>query len=264
MQLRQLSSRLKTSGQAREALDFPRLAPNHLVFAVGDIHGAFGPLSRLLAKAAFTPTGVDDTTAKKRLVFLGDYIDRGERSEAVLSALFVANCEFPDRVICLQGNHEQMLLGFLDNPFEWGNTWLTNGGLQTLASFGVGEICETSKGNDLLRARDALHAKMPAGMEAWLRQLPKFWQSGNLLLTHAGANPDRPIVEQDPDDLVWGCPEFLQYPRRDGLWVAHGHNVVGHPSASNGRVSIDSGAYMTGTLSLAIIHPNGDLKFITS
>jgi len=50
------------------------------------------------------------------LVFLGDYIDRGESSRAVLERVHGLQMHGEGRVICLQGNHEKLMLDFIDAP----------------------------------------------------------------------------------------------------------------------------------------------------
>jgi len=71
------------------------------LIAIGDIHGHFDKLTRLLDQV--TPTPED------RLVFLGDYIDRGPASKGVVDYLMELSREFPLTVF-LRGNHEQMML----------------------------------------------------------------------------------------------------------------------------------------------------------
>ena len=75
---------------------------------------------------------------------VGDYVDRGEDSAGVLRTLFARRDD--PKLICLTGNHEEMLLSFLDQPVEKGERWLRYGGMQTLASFGVGGVNPSSKG----------------------------------------------------------------------------------------------------------------------
>ncbi len=242
--------------------EFQRAAPETTVLAVGDIHGCFKILREVFRAASQEKIVLP--SEQPNIVFLGDYIDRGEQSDAVLIALHALQKEFPDKIICLQGNHEQMMLGFLDAPEQWGGLWLSNGGLQTLSSFGVGRVSETSSGNALIAARNQLRQKLPCGVEDWLRNQPKYWQSGNLIFSHAGAHPNRPISDQDDAALVWGESEFLSRDRSDGIWIVHGHNAVTRAGAMNGRVAIDTGAYFSGILTIAVIKPSGEINFFSS
>jgi len=72
-------------------------------FAVGDIHGCIDPMNRLLAR-------IEAYAASGTVVFLGDYIDRGPDSSAVLDRL-MAGPSANFRWICLMGNHEDMMCG---------------------------------------------------------------------------------------------------------------------------------------------------------
>ena len=187
-------------------------------------------------------------------MFLGDYIDRGEESRQVLSRLMAANAEGPDRVICLMGNHERMLLNFLEDPTRHARRWLQNGGLQTLASFGValhGRSLDEETQFDSLR--DRLTTAMGPEMIEWLGTLPLTWHSGNVWAVHAGASPKRPMENQIPEVLLWGHPQFLQQSRDDHQWIVHGHTVVEAPQMQQGRIAVDTGAYATNVLSAAAI-----------
>ena len=60
---------------------------------------------------------------------------------------------------------------------------------------------------------------------------------------YPGADPMVPVSEQEDAVLIWGHPNFAHRSRRDGIWVVHGHTIVDHPLAQQGRISIDTGAY---------------------
>lgn len=191
-----------------------------------------------------------------RLVVVGDLIDRGPNSREVLGRAQ----NLGPQAIVLCGNHERMMIDFLDDPVTWGGRWQRHGGGATLRSFGI----TVPEGvNAYAAIRDQLRAAMPAGQEAWLRGLPLMWQSGNLVITHAGAAPRRPIDRQDPMDLLWGPAAFGRLPRRDGLWIAHGHQIVPAPRCRRGIISVDTGAYLTGRLTAALISKAG-IRFLTT
>lgn len=233
--------RLRSAGAGA----FPAPDPGECVSIIGDIHGCDDLLARLLPRLG------------GRVVCVGDLIDRGEQSAAVLDRL-IARPE----VLCLRGNHEDMVLGFLDDPDGKGARWLRHGGLQTLASFGVGVGGDLAPGR-LGHLRDRLARAMGDERIDWLRGLPLWWQAGNLAVTHAGADPLRPLDGQEARDLVWGTPAFHRVARSDGIWVAHGHVIVDEPAAALGRIAVDTGAYATGRLSAAVVAPDG-LRFETA
>jgi len=219
--------------------DFPALAPENTFIAVGDIHGRCDLLQRFLELRPLYP-----------VICVGDYVDRGDQSADVLRLLHAR----PD-ITCLSGNHEEMMLRFLDNPEETGQRWLRYGGLQTLASFGIAGLTESSGADTLRSARDQLENAMGPKLVAWMRALPSRWQSGNVAVVHAGADPARSIADQNIKTLHWGHPDFPKIERNDGLWVIHGHTIVEAPSATAGRISIDTGAYATGHLTAVLIEP---------
>jgi len=217
--------------------------------AIGDIHGRADLLEKMLHLLP----------SDHKIICVGDYIDRGEHSADVLSMLLDR-----DDILCLLGNHEDMLLSFLDDPERHGDRWLRYGGLQTLQSFGVAVDHRQSSGNSgkrFLDCRDALLERMGAELVSWIRNLPLRWVSGNVAVVHAGADPGRPLNDQEPSALCWGHPEFLTRSREDGVWVVHGHTIVDEAHVQGGRVAIDTGGYATGRLSAAVIS-HGNIDFI--
>ena len=232
------------------------LSPDRDLVVIGDLHGRADLLENmveLLASAGCTTHA---------LVFVGDYVDRGEDSAAALGLLqALQDGLWPGDVLCLKGNHEAMLLDFLDAPEEAGPFWIQNGGAHTLASFGIrpADLAPPA----LLEARDALRDAMGPQTEAWLRALPVCFRSGNLFVAHAGADPHAPVEQQEETHLLWGHPDFLTTPRRDGIWVAHGHTIFEAPYAQQGRISVDTGAYATHRLTAALI-AQGSCYFLTT
>jgi len=226
---------------------FGPVNPDSPFFAVGDVHGRVDLLISLLRQL---DPGLP-------VIFVGDYVDRGENSAEVLRVL-----RGRPGALALKGNHEEMLLSFLDNPESRGAHWLRNGGLQTLASYGIAGLTDTSDGEELTRARDALVAAMGPELINWLRVRPLCYRSGNVAVVHAGADPGTAIEDQSDAHLLWGHPEFSRKPRLDGMWIVHGHRIVDTPKAENGVISIDTGAYATGRLTAALIASDG-VDFIT-
>lgn len=232
------------------SIDAP-IRPVHSLYVVGDIHGRCDLARKMIARIDRDLEA--EKLEKPMLIFVGDYIDRGEDSAGALDLLVELCAAMPDNVICLMGNHEKMLLDFLDRPEERGQRWLRNGGLQTLASFGVGGLTTTSSAERCAEASFDLVEALPEGMEDWLRSLPLTWTSGNICVTHAGVDPARAISQQDPNTLLWGHRDFFKIRRQDSLWIVHGHTIVDAASADMGRISVDTGACFTGHLTAAVI-----------
>jgi serine/threonine protein phosphatase 1 len=249
--LKRLFGKHPLGGSATSHFDSP-IAPTAPVFIIGDLHGCQPLLTELLDKMA-----AKDATAPR--VFVGDYVDRGEDSAAVLRALFAMKDD--PSVICLAGNHEDMMLGFLDHPETKGQRWLRYGGLQTLASFGIGGVTNSSEGEALVTTCAALKDAMGHDLIDWLRTLPATWQSGNLVVVHAGADPMTPLMLQSDKTFKWGHRDFATVLRTDGIWVAHGHTIVDTANADGGKVALDTGAYATGQLTAAYVTA-GDVTFL--
>ncbi|WP_323770762.1 metallophosphoesterase [Antarctobacter sp.] len=227
-----------------------QIRPDVPFFAVGDLHGCDRLLDQLLQK-------LDSLRHPEALlVMVGDYVDRGEESRRVLRRLFVLSQAAGDLMHCLMGNHEKMLLNVLDDPVSHGPRWLRHGGLQTLASYRVQPVLGDGKETAWIDMRDKLAEAVGDEVITWLRGLPLFWQSGNVVVVHAGADPDLPIGEQEEGNLLWGHPKFRHKPRADGLWVVHGHTITEQPQVAHGRIPTDTGAYATGILTAALVEPD--------
>jgi len=109
------------------------LVPDGLrIYAVGDIHGRADLLERLFSR--IDEDLKDHPIAETMHIFLGDYIDRGRDSAAVLD-LLIERAK-AHRMVCLKGNHEIYLSEFLENPGILG-AWAQYGALPTLASYGL-------------------------------------------------------------------------------------------------------------------------------
>lgn len=228
------------------------IAPDTNFFVIGDIHGCLQKLADLLMQ-------IEQLEDVPRVIVVGDMVDRGEHSAGVLNLLKRLNGEFGDLVTCLKGNHESMLLRFIDDPEATGDRWMRNGGLQTLASYKVNKLQGTTH-TDL---RDQLVQAMGIEMIDWLIALPLMWQSGNVAVVHAGADPKLPLDAQADEILMWGHGDFQRIDRSDGIWIVHGHTIVRQARSENGRISIDTGAYATGRLTAAYIRP-GQVSFLSS
>ncbi len=139
-------------------------------YAIGDVHGCAALLDALLERIA-------DHAGDRahRLVFLGDYIDRGPDSAGVLHTISRLAWAEPDRVTCLMGNHERMLLDALHTP-QAAERWLYNGGDATLASFGAHEA-----------------ADLPRDTLDWIEALPTLHGDAAHWYVHAGFRPGADI-----------------------------------------------------------------------
>ena len=173
--------------------------PNRL-FAIGDIHGCFDPLRELVENQIHLAK--TDT-----LVLLGDYIDRGPQSKAVVDYILGLQ-DAGHTVIPLMGNHEDMLLQALHSSRHL-PLWLFNGGNKTLQSFGV-----RSPKNIL-----------PEYLE-FFKNL-KFWHGAeHYMFVHAGFNDDIANPFEDEYAMIWKCRSSYSHPKLKDKTIVHGHCVI--------------------------------------
>ena len=225
-----------------------------LVYAIGDIHGRDDLLRDLIGRVTDDAAGRDAT-----IVFMGDYIDRGEHARETLDFLISFADETPAETVFLMGNHEQMLLRFLRDPGT-GAAWLRYGGLQTLMSYGVGHAGSLKDAETALRLRAEL-AEALGDHLGFIEGLRVSHQIGNVFFAHAGADPARAIDDQDVHALLWGTETFAATPRDDGVWVVFGHYIVEEPVIGEGRIAVDTGAYFSNRLTAARI-ADGAVTFL--
>jgi len=240
------ASRQRTT---REQSDFSA------IYAVGDVHGCFNELRALEQRI------VDDAATepgRKLLVMLGDYIDRGPNSRAVLNHLCAPPPADFERVI-LCGNHDDSFLRFLGSP-EDNRSWLDFGGQQTLYSYGVDARHVLKSGGVEALAEVALDAVPPAHIDLIIG-MPIALTVGPLIFVHAGIRPAIAMDEQVDADLMWIREPFLSEGSRLPAIVIHGHSPSTDAVFSKGRIGIDTGAYATGRLT-ALKIANGKAKVL--
>ncbi|MBM4384520.1 MAG: serine/threonine protein phosphatase [Deltaproteobacteria bacterium] len=212
-----------------------------MLYAVGDIHGDLRKLDALLAKLALA--------SGDRLVFLGDYIDRGHESAAVVARLIELSRHFECKF--LMGNHESMFLDFLGwrgAAYFGGDAFLMNGGDRTLASYGYFGRCDS----------DPETFELPPAHEAFYEQLVLSHAEGDYLFVHAGlgerglqsADPAYALRVSRPEDLLWNRTT-ADLPHNLGVTVVYGHTPRADFSVRWNEpfsIGIDTGAIYGGLL----------------
>jgi serine/threonine protein phosphatase 1 len=223
------------------------LPPGLLLYAVGDIHGRADLLDRLLE--LILEDAADAPAQRLSLVFLGDYIDRGPDSRAVLERLRrLRDADGPD-VCCLRGNHEQALLDFLADPAA-GPAWVRYGGDAALLSYGEtaprgASAVSPQCWEDCCAA--LVHALPPADL-AFLHSLPLSHVAGGYLFVHAGVRPKVALDAQSNRDLLTIREPFLSWGGALERVVVHGHTPAERPYDGPWRIGVDTGAYASGRL----------------
>lgn len=235
----------------------------HLVYAVGDIHGRFDLLEKLVGmiEADAAERRAEEDIKHCSLIFLGDYVDRGFQSKQVLDYLQNFDPDWAD-VTCLIGNHEAMMLEFIDDPIG-SEGWLHFGGVATLASYGA-KVEEGEQGQtELLATASKFSDKFPRAHRDFIRSMPASHQIGDYFFVHAGIRPGVSLRAQDPFDLMSIRQEFTESRQDFGVRVVHGHTGVQNPLIMPGRIAVDTIAYATGRLTAAALQDDS-VDFITT
>jgi len=233
------------------------------IYAIGDIHGRADLLDALMEQIAEdTKTRpLAGASARKVLVFLGDYVDRGDQSRDVIERL----CDFPQigfedfEVHFLKGNHEDFLVQFLDTG-DHSDSWLINGGRETLESYGI-DAGLIYVGEALAELRKQFDDALPDSHLDFFRSLELSHLEGDYLFVHAGVRPGVAIDAQDALDLMWIRGDFLSSDADFGKVVVHGHTVQPEPQIHPNRIGIDTGAYYSERLT-ALVLEGSERRFL--
>jgi serine/threonine protein phosphatase 1 len=227
----------------------PAVSPGSRVYAVGDIHGRADLLAEIHRRI-----GADAAAAgasRKVVVYIGDYVDRGFESREVIDLLLdepLAGFE----AVHLKGNHEEILLRFLDDT-SVGALWLFNGGDKTLYSYGVEVPAGFPDEGWFATAQSEFRQKLPPAHLEFLRSLRLSHMEGDYLLVHAGIRPGVPFEEQSEHDRLWIREGFLDSAADFGKIVVHGHTITPEPELLANRIGIDTGAYRSGHLTCLVL-----------
>lgn len=240
-----------------------RIPQGTRVYAIGDVHGCAGLLDKM--HGAISLDLIETPPQKVRIVYLGDFIDRGPDSAGVIERL-IHRRDRGDGIekSFLMGNHELGLFEFLENPDD--EIWTQWGGLETMASYGLEFPGGILLPGEKARAAMALQDIMPAAHVEFLRGLQLSVQIGDYLFAHAGVDPRKPLAEQSQSDFTFIREPFLSW-HKDPLYrplpykVVHGHSIYPQPENKPHRISVDTGAYGGGFLSCAVLE-GADVRFL--
>ena len=221
----------------------PSVPPGVRLYAIGDIHGRDDLLADLLRQ-------IDRDRATRRrartvLIFLGDLIDRGPASAQVIDRL-IGLSRGPSRIVCVMGNHEEVLLRILDGDDAIVGDWLRFGGDRCMDSYGIDGTALASLGAH--EAGVAIRAAIPAAHRSFLQDQADSFQVGDYLFVHAGIRPGVPLAEQSRRDLRWIRGPFLDHADRHEYVVVHGHTISEAVVETPARIGLDTGAYCSGVL----------------
>ena len=220
---------------------------------MGDVHGEIGALTRLAAEIGRDAAA--NLAERRVLVFLGDYVDRGLESRAVIDLLLALPLPGFERVF-LRGNHEAWMLAFLAGA-RVGPRWLEAGGQATLLSYGVALPPAPRDHTRFEALREALREALPSEHMAFLEGLRLHHVEGDYAFVHAGIRPGVALADQHEHDLLWIRDEFIHDRRDHGRVIVHGHSLTHRPEVRPNRIGIDTGAYATGCLTCLVLAGTG-------
>ena len=197
---------------------------------IPDLHGMSYLLDAALKKIEESKLEVS------KIVFTGDYIDRGKDSAGVVAT--VKKLVQDGKAIALKGNHEDMMASSFDfwgdystHLYPW---WMPNGGDVTLDSYGYD--MEWAYGDSL-----------------WMKQLPLYCLDEHRIYVHGYA----PVTCEDPEkfngeSVMWDRYEKIEDIGWFGRHVVHGHTPRKQPELLTNRTNLDTRAYETGLLHVGV------------
>ncbi|MCX6345179.1 MAG: metallophosphoesterase family protein [Armatimonadetes bacterium] len=197
------------------------------IFAVGDIHGHLDKLKSLIGKL---PLASDD-----KLVFLGDYIDRGPDSKRVISFLLKLKEQYDCVFIC--GNHEHMMRDYAKGCLTYdSNLWFVNGGVATLRSY------------DLIGAESG-NLNLPDDHWDLISSLRYYHREPGFVFVHGGLSSEKPVEKNVWRDFLWPRTAFTlsRYKHPEGV-VIFGHTPFDEPLVEDNKIGIDTGCCDGGPL----------------
>jgi serine/threonine protein phosphatase 1 len=183
-------------------------------YVIGDIHGCFSALKIIFERSNIKKT---DT-----VVLLGDYIDRGPDSKAVIDFILEKQAQ-GFNIETLRGNHELMMLNAV-NDLSMMTSWLMYGGDETLDSYGV------TNGSDWQK-------NVPDEHWRFLKATKAFYETEAHIFVHAGLAPNTELKKQREKDIFWAHIDS-PLPHNSGKIV-----VVGHTPQNSGMIR-NTGRYI--------------------
>lgn len=224
------------------------------VYAIGDIHGRDDLFAQMIDRIRADNAG--RTPAQVTLILLGDLVDRGDQSAAVVERAMNLRAEFPDTRLLI-GNHEECFLAALTGDVRRVRYFMRIGGDATVRSYWQDDKSFATATFEDVAAR--LPSIVPAEHVNYLGMGEDVVEIGDYVFVHAGIRPGVPIEKQSLSDLRWIRDEFLGDPSDHGKMIVHGHSITSEPDEQPNRIGIDVGAFRSGTL--AALGLEGDRRW---
>lgn len=229
----------------------PQTPTDTVIYAIGDIHGRLDLIDAIHQRIA--ADAMRRTARRRQVVYLGDYVSRGPDSRGVVDRVGEWLPEGFER-ITLKGNHEDLMLRFLEGEIGTGRHWLDYGGLEAMAAYGV-DIADRDARDDasVIALGDGLARRLPPSHLEFFRALRISHRAGDYLFVHAGVRPGVPLSRQSDRDCLWIRKAFLHSDADHGAVIVHGHCISEQPEIRHNRIGIDTGAYRSGVLTCLVL-----------
>lgn len=221
------------------------------LFIVSDIHGMYKQFEEI----------IQHWDGESQLVILGDMIDRGEYSYEVVQRVMDLQQQHPEKVIVMKGNHEDMLMYYVDGRMKDPTPFLVNGGLEMLRSF-IKDLDEGAVEQNAAILRTQFAAEIE-----FLRKARHYYQYGNLLITHAGFDSSLEDWQNtSTQDFLWIRNHYKEE-NKTGLINVFGHTPTRNMhevddiwvSPSGTYIGIDGGCAYGGQLNALLISEQGEV-----
>ena len=211
------------------------------VFTIGDIHGCNNLLKKIHKKIL---NKSEKVKGNKILIYLGDYIDRGSKVKETID--IIINFK-PKNFKCvfLRGNHDQMLLDFVNNKRNSLGMWLYNDGAATLKSYCGSTIANmlNNRSSREQSIREILIKNLPSRHLKFFNDLRFSYIWKDYFFVHAGIDSNRPLDNQRKIDMIWTrAPEFLANDQYFEKMIVHGHTPNEVVEEKSNRINLDTGA----------------------
>jgi serine/threonine protein phosphatase 1 len=226
----------------------PYVPGGERLYVIGDIHGRVDLLQQIHNKIQ---QDAANYPGSKQLIYLGDYIDRGDHSKEVIDLLL--EHPLPEfEATYLRGNHEQSMLDFLQAA-EVGRSWFNYGGLATLVSYNVKYNKLPTRKKDFEEIQNSLKERVPHIHINFLEKTEFSHTAGNYYCVHAGIRPKVALRYQLPEDQLWIREDFVSYNKPHEKIIVHGHTLIDEPDLQTNRIGLDTGAYISGKLTCLVL-----------
>jgi serine/threonine protein phosphatase 1 len=218
------------------------LPPDLRIYAIGDVHGCVAAHAAILDQIA--EDYEERPVAEAVVIHLGDLIDRGPDSAAVLARVALGSpIPGSGEMINLRGNHEELCLNAIQQGGEPSRIWRRNGGETCLADWGVPKKAPAAEWASFV----------PQEQMTVLLEERVCYRRAGYFFAHAGVRPGVPLADQDAHDLVWIRQPFLSWPDPLEAVVVHGHTPKDAPTVRVNRIGIDTGAVYGGRLTAVVL-----------